>query len=145
VDTVACDDIALVLRFANEAHGLPVKERKQRAAQWEARFADPAEADCAAMHLALLLSAPGSTSRERSRARTLLERYLASPQGKTDLQLDFARYQIAQLDERERWIRAMRRERHARTETELKLEALKAIERRMNDLQGNDKVPLPGP
>jgi hypothetical protein len=144
MQTIACDDIAVVLRFANEANGLPDDGRKELIQQWEGRLADPIEADCAALHLALLLSAPASTTRDRSRARDLLERYLANPMYKSDAQLDFARYQIEQLNERERWIKAMRRERRARVESEQKLEALKAIELRMNDLQSHGKVPLPG-
>jgi hypothetical protein len=144
MQVIACDDVTVVVRFANEAHGLPVDERKERITDWEPRLTDPAAADCAALHLALLHSAPGSTSRERSRARKLLARYLAHPEGKSETQLNFARYQLAQLEERERWIRAMRRERRARSETEQKLEALKAIELRMNELQSHGKVPLPG-
>jgi len=38
----------------------------------------------------------------------------------------------------------MRRERRARLDIEQKLEALKAIELRMNDLQSHGKMPLPG-
>lgn len=144
MQTVACDDIAVMLRFANEAHGLRIDQRKQLIQQWEARLADPVEADCAALHLALLLSAPGSASRDRSRALELLELYAANPADKTETQLDFARYQIEQLEERERWIKAMRRERRARLDIEQKLEALKAIELRMNDLQSHGKMPLPG-
>ena len=144
MQTVGCDDIEVILRFANETHGLRVDQREQLIPQWEARFADPFEADCAALHLALLLSAPGSVSRDRLRARELLEGYVANPVNKTEAQLDFARYQIDQLEERERWIKAMRRERRARVGVEEKLEALKAIELRMNDLQSHGKVPLPG-
>jgi hypothetical protein len=144
IQTVDCDDIEVVLRFANQAHGLRVEQRKQAIPQWEARFADPVEADCAALHVALLLSAPGSASRDRARALELLGRYVANPANKTETQLNFARYQIEQLKERERWIKAVRRERRARLDIEQKLEALKAIELHMNDLQSHGKVPLPG-
>ena len=58
--------------------------------------------------------------------------------------IEAVRYQIEQLEERERWIKAMRRERRARLDIEQKLEALKAIELRMNDLQSHGKMPLPG-
>lgn len=137
------DETLALLRFAGRARELTVAEQQALIRRWEQRLAQDDATGQAALHLAALLGNPGRNSYgELSRARRLLQSYLANPAGKPPALLAFARYQLGVLDEGELWLRAVEREHRTRVELEHKLEALKAIERRMTDKEGSDKVPL---
>ena len=77
-----------------------------------------------------------------ARARELLKLYLADQDVQSPTLRAFARHQLGWLDERERWLKAARRERRTRVGLEKKLEALKAIELRMTDQNSKDRVPI---
>lgn len=137
------DEALTMVRFAARAHGMTKGERAELVRRWEQRLAQDRTSSSAALHLAVLLGNPGRNNfGELSRARQLLESYVAENSGKSEALLAFAKYQLSLLDEGERWLRAAERERRARVELEQKLEALKAIEQRMTDRDANDKVPL---
>lgn len=139
----ASDEATKIVRFASYIRDLPKAERRKLVRQCEQRLAAEGEPGDAAVHLALLLASPsGDTPIDLDRARKLLEDYLTDVTFTSDEMLDFARYQLVLLDERQRWIKAARRERRARVKLERKLEALKEIERRMTDQSNNDKVPI---
>lgn len=141
--TAATDEIVAMLRFANRIRDLPTAERKALTRQWEHRLSIGSAPGHAPLHMALLLGTPGDRAPvDFTRARELLDAYLGDATGKPEVLLDFARYQLSLLDEREHWIKAARQERRARLELKQKLEALKAIERRMTDQGGTDKVPI---
>lgn len=137
------DDVAEMVRFATHVRGLPNAERKAVAREWEDLLGRSGASGNVPLHLALLLANPGRNSlAELARARTLLTAYLAGGADKPEGLLDFARYQLRLLDEGERWLKTVAKERQARAELEQKLEALKAIERRMTNQDRTDKVPL---
>lgn len=132
-----------MVRFAKHISGLTKAERNVLTRHCEKRLAANGATGDTAVRLALLLGTPGGdTPVDLDRARELLEDYLTDVTFTSDEMLDFARYQLGLLEERQRWIKAARRERQARVRLEQQLEALKAIERRMTDQSSDHKVPL---
>jgi len=140
---VEVNEVAVMVRFANDIRDLPTAERKALTQKWERRLADGSSPKDARLYLALLLLTKGGIKPgDATRARELLTLYLADENTQSEALREFARYQLGWLDERERWIKAARRERKARVGLEKKLEALKAIELRMTDQNSKDRVPI---
>jgi hypothetical protein len=143
VSEAQVNEVVAMVRFANNMRDLPTAERKALTQNWERRLADGSSPKDARLYLALLLLAKGGTKPgDAARARELLTAYLADEKSQSQALREFARFQLGWLDEKERWIKAARRERKARVGLEKKLEALKAIELRMTDQNSKDRVPI---
>jgi len=138
-----CDAMSAILRFVNENQRRSRAERADLVRVWQLRLTDPIEARCAALHLAVLFNRPDATKAERLRAAELLRGYM---EGGTEDEVrhDFARHQMALLEERERCRKQLRQAKRDRLRLEHKLEALKTIELRMNDADTRGKLPLTG-
>ncbi len=133
----------MILRFVNESRQRSRSERDDLVRLWQVRLGDPLEARCAMLHLAVLFNRPDAGKAERSRAAELLTAYMAGGT-EGEARHDFARHQMALLEERGRCVKQRRQARRHRLQLEHKLEALKAIELRMNDADTRGKLPLPG-
>lgn len=141
------------MHFANRTRTLPEANRMALIREWESRAAASGISGDAALHLAIVLYHSDRLVPDAlTRARVLLDTYLADSNDKSPAQLAFARLQLGLVEDKARWRStldqqrqtraALQQERRARQELEKKLEALTAIERRMTDKDGNDKVPL---
>lgn len=138
-----CDSMPAILRFVNENQRRSRAERADLVRLWQVRLSDPIESRCAALHLAVLFNRSDASAAERLRAAELLRSYMEGGiEGAVGH--DFARYQMALLEERGHYQKQQRQARHSRLRLEHKLEALKAIELRMNDANTRDKLPLTG-
>lgn len=140
---LASDNVDGLLSLAVNAGSMSEQQRKSALQGCDKRLAEQPRAGWVQLQLAVLLSQqPSPTPADLSRARDLFAAYLRDTAHKPRNAQDFARMQLSRIDTLQRWQRALRDEVRARHDLEQKLEALKAIELRMNQSEGVRKVPL---
>jgi hypothetical protein len=132
-----------LLSLANRAWNMSASQREPAMQGCRQQVAEHPQDRWAQLRLAILLiQQPGPTSGDLTHAHQLLADYLADPAHKPRNALDFAQLQLSRIETLQRWQRALRNQVRARRDLEDKLEALKAIELRMNQSESARKVPL---
>lgn len=143
-----------MLLIANSARNLTDTQYQSFSSRWQKRLAERPNDDWTRLRLAILLANRANPKLDAlNRARDLLSAYLSDSSNKPVEALRFAQLELAQIDAMEYWQKAYRDERDAgqhwkkayqneldeRRKLHQKLEALKAIELRMN--QNNTNSP----
>lgn len=139
------DDVEALLLLADDARTMPAQRRKSLAQRWQDRL-DEDSGGWTRLRLAVLLgNQQDQSAGDLQHARRLLQAYLTDPRDKPPPALRFARFQLNWIEAAQGWHKALRAERQSRHELQQKLDALKAIELRMNQHDDGAKVPLERP
>lgn len=139
----SADEVLRLLRLVGDIDRMSATTWRQRVRQLDPTQTSGDQSVDGRLELALLLGSgrPGH-GQNLTRARQLLEGYLADAVDAEPALREFAAYHLRLYQRRQRQLRAAVRERTSRQALEKKLEALKAIEMRITREGGQTMVPL---